>query len=54
MERLFYTNYIKKLRICQYLIAEKINSLRKDKKDFKINVDKEFLVSSELETVSQK
>lgn len=42
IERLFYTNYVKRLRISQYLFAERVNSLRNRPQELIINVDREF------------
>lgn len=54
MERWFYTNYIKKLRISQYLIRDRINSVRLKKENHSIQVTKEFLIINGLEIVKEK
>ena len=54
IEVLFYVNYIKKLRISQYLIAEKINSLRHDRQELKIMVDSGFLLAFNYQSIKEK
>lgn len=54
IEALFYVNYIKKLRISQYLIAEKINSLRSERQELEIMVDSGFLMAYNYESIREK
>lgn len=52
VERLFYTNYVKRLRISQYLLGERLNALRKAPKPLTINVDHEFAAT--VQTVQER
>jgi hypothetical protein len=54
VERLFYTNYVKRLRISQYLFTERVNSLRKRPQELIITVDKEYLQTTQCEIIHEK
>jgi hypothetical protein len=48
IERLFYVNYVKKLRIAQYLLADRVAQLRKSEEKVEICLDEGYRVAMKL------
>jgi uncharacterized protein (DUF2384 family) len=45
IEKLFFINYVKKLRIAQYLLADRVHQLRKEPQTMRISIDESYRVA---------
>jgi hypothetical protein len=52
--QVFYANYVKKLRISQYLIEERLNGILLEPKETEIKLPKEFVLQNKYDNLSSK
>lgn len=54
IEKIFYSSYIKKLRICQYLIQQRLTAVRKNPKPTEIKISQDYLAHAKIEKATSK
>lgn len=54
VERLFFINYVKKLRIAQYLLADRVGQLRREPGPVRISLDESYKAWRKCEEVGEK